>query len=129
MGATSRQRQSQGREAGVQLWNDPSGEAMQGQTDALDQLRQGLNQMQQAQRGNPDGQAPSADSRQNQRNARDPLGRNTVGMDENARGDGVPDMLPVERARRILEELQRRAGNRERPPVELDYLERLLRRF
>jgi hypothetical protein len=41
----------------------------------------------------------------------------------------VPDMLPVERARRILEELQRRAGNRERPPVELDYLERLLRRF
>lgn len=117
------------RDARESLRRGEPGEAMQGQTDALDQLRQGLNQMQQAQRGNPDGQAPSADSRQNQRNARDPLGRNTVGMDENARGDGVPDMLPVERARRILEELQRRAGNRERPPVELDYLERLLRRF
>jgi uncharacterized protein (TIGR02302 family) len=117
------------RDARESLRRGEPGEAMQGQTDALDQLRQGLNQMQQAQRGNPDGQAPSADSRQNQRNARDPLGRNTVGMDENARGDGVPDMLPVERARRILEELQRRAGNRERPPVELDYLERMLRRF
>jgi uncharacterized protein (TIGR02302 family) len=117
------------RDAREALRRGEPGEAMQGQTDALDQLRQGLNQMQQAQRGNPDGQAPSADSRQNQRNSRDPLGRNTVGMDENARGDGVPDILPVERARRILEELQRRAGNRERPPGELEYLERLLRRF
>ncbi|WP_300301043.1 TIGR02302 family protein [Ferrovibrio sp.] len=118
------------RDARESLRRGEPGEAMQGQTDALDQLRQGLNQMQQAQRGNPDGQAPSADARQNQRNqVRDPLGRNTTGYENAGEATAVPDLAPVERARRILEELQRRAGNRERSPAELDYLERLLRRF
>lgn len=118
------------RDARESLRRGEPGEAMQGQTDALDQMRQGLNQMQQAQRGNPDGQAPSADSRQNQRNpVRDPLGRNTTGYENAGEATQLPDMAPVERARRILEELQRRAGNRERAPLELDYLDRLLRRF
>jgi len=119
------------RDAREALRRGEPNEAMQGQTDALEQMRQGLNQMQQAQRGGPDGQAREADSRQNQRNNRDPLGRNIPqgGYDENATGKDVPDMLPVERARRILEELQRRAGNRERNQQELDYLDRLLRRF
>lgn len=118
------------RDAREALRRGEPGEAMQGQNDALDQLRQSLEEMRQAQRGEPNGQAPSADSRQNQRNPdRDPFGRNLGGYDDNARGDAVPDMAPVERARRILEELQRRAGNREREQLELDYLERLLRRF
>lgn len=118
------------RDARESLRRGEPGEAMQGQTDALDQMRQGLNQMQQAQRGNPDGQAPSADARQNQRNpVRDPLGRNTTGYENAGEATKVPDLAPVERARRILEELQRRAGNRERAPQELEYLDRLLRRF
>ncbi|WP_298726240.1 TIGR02302 family protein [uncultured Ferrovibrio sp.] len=118
------------RDAREALRRGEPGEAMQGQNDALEQLRQGLDQMRQAQRGNPDGQAPSADARQNQRNPdRDPFGRNLGGYDDNARGDAVPDLIPQERARRILEELQRRSGNRERSPLELEYLERLLRRF
>ncbi|HEX6958403.1 MAG TPA: TIGR02302 family protein [Ferrovibrio sp.] len=108
---------------------DP-GEAMRGQNDALDQMRQGMEELRQAQRGNPNGQAPSADARQNRRNPdRDPFGRNLGGYEDNARGDAVPEIGPVERARRILEELQRRAGQRERNPDELDYLNRLLRRF
>ncbi|MBS4044708.1 MAG: TIGR02302 family protein [Alphaproteobacteria bacterium] len=118
------------RDAREALRRGEPGEAMQGQADAMDQLRQGLNQMQQAQRGNPDGQAPSADARQNQRNPqRDPLGRNTTGYENAGEATQVPELAPVERARRILEELQRRAGNRERAPLELDYLDRLLRRF
>jgi uncharacterized protein (TIGR02302 family) len=118
------------RDAREALRRGEPGEAMQGQADAMDQLRQGLNQMQQAQRGNPDGQAREADSRQNQRNpVRDPLGRNTTGYENAGEATQVPDLAPVERARRILEELQRRAGNRERAPLELDYLDRLLRRF
>jgi uncharacterized protein (TIGR02302 family) len=118
------------RDAREALRRGEPGEAMQGQADAMDQLRQGLNQMQQAQRGNPDGQAREADSRQNQRNPqRDPLGRNTTGYENAGEATQVPDLAPVERARRILEELQRRAGNRERAPLELDYLDRLLRRF
>ena len=119
------------RDAREALRRGEPGEAMQGQNDALDQMRQGLNEMRQAQRGNPDGQAPSADARQGQRNERDPFGRNVPrgGYNENEYGDAVPDMAPLERARRILEELQRRAGNRERDQLELEYLERLLRRF
>lgn len=118
------------RDAREALRRGEPGEAMQGQADAMDQLRQGLNQMQQAQRGNPDGQAREADSRQNQRNSqRDPLGRNTTDYENAGEATQVPDLAPVERARRILEELQRRAGNRERAPLELDYLDRLLRRF
>ncbi len=61
---------------------------------------------------------------------RDPLGRpqRSSGPQQ---GDGVevPEESEIQRARRILEELQRRAGERDRPPVELDYLNRLLRRF
>lgn len=61
---------------------------------------------------------------------RDPLGRpqRTAGPQ---RGDGVevPEESDIQRARRILEELQRRAGDRSRPPIELDYLNRLLERF
>jgi uncharacterized protein (TIGR02302 family) len=118
------------RDAREALRRGEPGEAMQGQADAMDQLRQGLNQMQQAQRGNPDGQAREAESRQNGRNPqRDPLGRNTTGYENAGEATQVPEMAPVERARRILEELQRRAGNRERAPLELDYLDRLLRRF
>lgn len=118
------------RDAREALRRGEPGEAMQGQNDALDQMRQGMNQMQQANRGNPDGQASAADSKQNNRNpVRDPLGRNTTGYENAGEATKVPDLAPVERARRILEELQRRAGNRERAPLELDYLDRLLRRF
>jgi len=61
---------------------------------------------------------------------RDPLGRTTpnTGFDQ---GDSVrvPTEREIQRAREILEELRRRAGERDRPEIELDYLERLLRRF
>lgn len=123
------------RDAREALRRGESGDAMQGQADAMDQLRQGMRDMQQAQRGGePQGQANAADSRQNQRNRanRDPFGRNTTAEGYEGRDDTqVPGagQSAVERARRVLEELQRRAGNRERPAQERDYLERLLRRF
>jgi hypothetical protein len=41
----------------------------------------------------------------------------------------VPDEIDVQRARRILEELRRRFSDPGRPSIELDYLERLLRRY
>src|SRR3546814_5334881 len=49
------------RDAREALRRGEPGDAMQGQNDALDQLRQGLNEMRQAQRGNPDGQAPRSE--------------------------------------------------------------------
>lgn len=61
---------------------------------------------------------------------RDPLGRfmpNELGID--TRDVDIPDESAVERAQRIIEELRHRAGQRHRPQPELDYIDRLLRRF
>ena len=44
-------------------------------------------------------------------------------------GVKVPDQIDVQRAREILEELRRRLGEPTRPMLELEYLERLLKRF
>jgi hypothetical protein len=41
----------------------------------------------------------------------------------------VPDKSDIQKAREILQELQRRAAERGRPDAELEYIERLLRRF
>jgi Domain of unknown function (DUF4175) len=41
----------------------------------------------------------------------------------------VPEEADVQRARQILEELRKRLGERQRPPAELDYIERLIERF
>lgn len=41
----------------------------------------------------------------------------------------IPDHNELRRAQEILRELRRRAGERYRAPTELDYIERLLRRF
>ncbi|MBN9543950.1 MAG: DUF4175 family protein [Alphaproteobacteria bacterium] len=61
-----------------------------------------------------------------QQGQEDPLGRGPVGL-----GNGVklPDANDLARARDILQELRRRAGERGRPPQELDYIDRLLREF
>jgi hypothetical protein len=61
----------------------------------------------------------------------DPLGRpagSERAFNPGARFDpmGIP---ATERARRVLEELRRRLGDPARPREEMDYLERLLRRY
>ncbi len=121
------------RDAREALRRGEPGDAMQGQNDALDQMRQGMRDMQNANRGEPGGQADAADSRQNNRNrdSRDPFGRPTGGIENPGESTRVPEagMTAIERARRILEELQRRAGDRDRPALEREYLDRLLRRF
>jgi hypothetical protein len=60
----------------------------------------------------------------------DPMGRpqRTEGPDHGTTVK-VPDEIDIQRAREILEELRRRAGQQTRPLLELDYIERLLRRF
>jgi uncharacterized protein (TIGR02302 family) len=63
---------------------------------------------------------------------RDPLGRRTreaTGGQDNASDTRVPDEAELLKTRRIQEELRRRGGERERPPAELDYIDRLLRQF
>jgi hypothetical protein len=60
----------------------------------------------------------------------DPLGRPLPNAGNSASDDvEIPDESDTQRAREILEELRRRAGELGRPLVEMEYLERLLRRF
>ena len=101
------------------------GEATEQQSRALDQMRQGAQNMaQQMMRNMPQRYGQSGDT------PRDPLGRpqRSQGPDLGT-SVKVPDQIDVQRAREILEELRRRLGEAQRAPVELDYLERLLRRF
>lgn len=63
---------------------------------------------------------------------RDPLGRRS--RDVNGQADSgsdtrVPDEAELLRTRRLQEELRRRGAEKERPAEELDYIDRLLRRF
>ncbi|MCC7251494.1 TIGR02302 family protein [Hyphomicrobium sp.] len=100
-------------------------EATEQQSRALDQMRQGAQNMaQEMMRNMPQRYGQSGDT------PRDPLGRpqRSQGPDLGT-SVKVPDQIDVQRAREILEELRRRLGEATRAPVELDYLERLLRRF
>lgn len=100
-------------------------EATEQQSRALDQMRQGAQNMaREMMRNMPQRYGQSGDT------PRDPLGRpqRSQGPDLGT-SVKVPDQIDIQRAREILEELRRRLGEATRAPVELDYLERLLRRF
>lgn len=62
---------------------------------------------------------------------RDPLGREWEEEDGgiDTRRVTIPDQGSIERAQEILDELRKRAGERFRTPLELDYIDRLLKRF
>ena len=100
-------------------------QATEEQARALDQMRQGAQSMaQEMLRNMPQRYGQSGDA------PRDPLGRpqRSQGPDLGT-SVKVPDEIDIQRAREILEELRRRLGEATRPTGELDYLERLLRRF
>jgi uncharacterized protein (TIGR02302 family) len=72
------------------------------------------------------------DQAQEQGQGRDPLGRRNreaTGGQDNASDTRVPDEAELLKTRRIQDELRRRGAERERPAQELDYIDRLLRRF
>ncbi len=104
--------------------------AVDSQGRALQNLRRGAQAMADAMQGpgdgpgNPDGQEAESAERT------DPLGRP---MRQREYGDDytvrVPDEIDVQRARRVLEELRRRLSEPNRPRLELDYLDRLLRDY
>jgi hypothetical protein len=101
--------------------------ATEEETRALEQLRQGAREMAQQMLR----QLPSRYGVNDATGELDPMGRppqRTDGPDPGV-GVKVPDQIDVQRAREILEELRRRLGETTRPPIELEYLERLLKRF
>ena len=122
------------RDSTQQLGEGRAGRAVPPQTRAIDQLQQGARAatrqlMQQLGRGNRRGPGePDADPMQRER---DPFGRNTdnAGRGMNTEKVEIPEQDKLRNARRIRDELRKRAGQRQRPQDELDYIERLLRQF
>ena len=118
------------RDARRSLAGKSPGDAMAAQSEALDQLRQGaddLVRMLLAEDGFGNGQqhgdGPGGLNR-------DPLGRLMGrGGQIDDRSVRIPDEADVQRARQILDELYRRAGEPWRSTIERDYIDRLLRRF
>lgn len=106
------------------LGNEDLDSASEDQGQALDKMRESAEAMakQMNQSGNKVGNKNSKD--------RDPLGRpqKTNGPDLGT-SVKVPDKIDTERAREVLEEVRRRLGEPARPDGELDYLERLQKRF
>lgn len=113
-------------DAARSLGQSAPGDAYGHQGDALQALRDGLQgMMQQMYAQQPGSQGRQMGGRQS--GQRDPLGRprRTEGPDL-GQTVKVPDEIDTERARKILEAIRQRLGDRLRPRYELDYLERLL---
>ncbi len=119
------------RDARRALEKGQPGQALGPQGEALEQLRAGTGEaMRQMARQFGRQFGLTQGGRQNRRGNRDPLGR-PYDSDGNAWGSDiqVPESSDVQRARQILDELRRRSGEGYRGPDELDYIDRLLRRF
>ncbi|SFK83796.1 TIGR02302 family protein [Shimia haliotis] len=99
---------------------DRQAEAMDALRDGMRSLGEALAQEQQGSQGNTQAQGEN----------RDPLGRSQGNRGAAGTDDGLLQGEDVYRqARRLLDEIRRRAGEAERPEVERNYLERLLDRF
>jgi uncharacterized protein (TIGR02302 family) len=107
------------------LKSNQLGEAELAQKNALEQLRQGteaLAKQLMSQQG--------MNGIDNTGNNEDPLGRQS-GANGSQFGSSVkvPQQSELQRAREILQELRKRAAERNRPKEELDYIDRLLKQF
>ncbi len=110
------------REAEQALRRGDGEAALAAQDEALQSLRDGARQL----------ASEMAEQREDGGEGRtvlDPLGRSAGGVAGTGDNVRIPDEMERQRARDILDELRRRAGERRRPAGELDYLRRLLERF
>ncbi len=122
-------------DAGGKLGEGNADGAVDSQGKALEALRKGAQSLAEAmQQGDGDGQGDGPGNRagrqQSGGNQSDPLGRPLHGREF---GDDltvkIPGEIDVQRVRRILEELRRRLADPQRPQIELDYIERLLKDY
>jgi uncharacterized protein (TIGR02302 family) len=120
-------------DAESELGEGNSDNAVESQGRALEAMRKGAQGMAQAMRQNeigPGQGAPGGRGRARAQRNTDPLGRPLRGREY---GDDVtvkvPGEIDAQRARRVLEELRRRYADPNRPQLELDYIERLLKGF
>jgi hypothetical protein len=122
-------------DAGNSLGEGNADAAVDSQGKALEALRKGAQSLAEGmQQGDGDGpgQGPGtrAGRQQSGGHQSDPLGRPLHGREF---GDDftvkIPGEIDVQRVRRILEELRRRLADPQRPQIELEYIERLLKDY
>ena len=103
--------------------------AVDQQAQAMDALRQAIRDVNRAQRSeNSDAEQGNSDQQEGQ--GRDPLGRPQGGDGSSGTAEARREGQDREaQTAELLEEIRRRAGDRERSETERDYLKRLLDRF
>jgi uncharacterized protein (TIGR02302 family) len=117
------------------LQRSAPGDAVGPQSEALDQLQQGARDFakqlqQQLSKGLGSGEFGATGHMPPDSAGRDPFGRPLSADGTYDQGDvAIPDDTMMQKSRQILDELRRRAGERSRPTIELDYIDRLLRQF
>jgi uncharacterized protein (TIGR02302 family) len=116
------------------------GQAVAPQTEALDALQQAARAMADQMMGRNNGNMPNGGD-PGDREGLDQAGRDPFGRLTNENGNGglddggdlrlgkSPADYAIEKAKQILEELRTRAGERGRPELERDYIDRLLKQF
>ena len=119
------------RDAREDLRNGRPDRAAESQAFALQQLQEGATTLIERMMANSEGQGRRLGRRGREIGSdegRDPLGRRPPGNRGDATGYvEIPEVSDIQRSREILDELYRRAGERQRPEGERDYIERLLR--
>ena len=122
------------------LQQNQPGQAVGPESEALDALQQAARAMANQMMGDNYGNGPSGEPLDNpglHQAARDPLGRlldtapGNGGYDDGGElrmGKAANDYA-LDKAKEILDELRRRAGERQRPELERDYIDRLLKEF
>jgi uncharacterized protein (TIGR02302 family) len=120
-------------DAGGQLGQGNADSAVDSQGRALEAMRKGaqnLAQSMQQGEGQESGPGERMGRQQNSGNTTDPLGRPLNGREwSDDLSVKIPGEIDVQRVRRILEELRRRLADPQRPQIELDYIERLLKDY
>lgn len=123
------------KDAADALGRSQPGEAVGPQGDAVERLQDGAQALAEAMRQNQQANGgatadPGAQGRSEGDQRRDPLrDRPNQGYATDESGVEIPGESDLLRARRIFDELRKRSGERSRPEFELDYIERLLKRF
>lgn len=112
------------------LRNQDLAEAIDRQSEAMEALREGMRSLGEALAQNQQNSGQDGQAQNNQGAARDPLGRNAGQQGLPGTDQGLLQGEDVyRRARDLLDEIRRRAGENERPEIERNYLRRLLDRF
>ncbi len=127
------------RGAGQALQQGQPGRAVGPQSDALDALQEAARAMANQMMGDNYGDGPGGEPLDNpglRQAQRDPFGRLLDSENGNGGIDdggtlrmGKSNESALDKAKEILDELRRRAGERDRPTIERDYIDRLLKQF